>query len=85
MTKEEILKSKILQLPYSSEEDWNYGISTNKETHAAILEAMEEYALEYHNERLREEIEKFVLWNEGDCRPEYNTKIVNRYMRNYEM
>ena len=49
------------------------------------LQAMEEYALEYHNERLREEIEKFVLWNEGDCRPEYNAEIVNRYMRNYEI
>jgi len=73
MTKEEILYNKINKTFYKT--------STKK----IVLEAMEEYALEYHNERLREEIEKFVLWNEGDCRPEYNAEIVNRYMRNYEI
>ena len=73
MTKEEILYNKINKTFYKT--------STRK----IVIEAMEEYALEYHNERLREEIEKFVLWNEGDCRPEYNAEIVNRYMRNYEI
>jgi hypothetical protein len=75
MTKEEIL---------AKYQDWNDDY-IQEYSEKDILQAMEEYALEYHNERLREEIEKFVLWNEGDCRPEYNTKIVNRYMRNYEI
>ena len=44
------------------------------------LQAMQEYAEEYHREKLREELLKFAEWMEGDMRPEYIIQWVDKYL-----
>jgi len=65
MTKEEIL-----------EKYWHNRTSVKR----AALEAMQEYAEEYHREKLREELLKFAEWMEGDMRPEYIIQWVDKYL-----
>jgi hypothetical protein len=66
-TKEEILKSKFK----SSFLDLDYL--------ELYLEAMQEYAEQFHKEKLREELIKFAEWYDGDIIPK--ELIVEKYLK----
>ena len=68
-----------------TKEEIVYKLWKQNELHSEVyrdvaLEAMQEYALEYHREKLREELLKFAEWMEGDMRPEYIIQWVDKYL-----